>query len=243
MNSRGIDQPDLLRHFSSGSMTIRRRRTALTVFTLLFALGLSDAATAQTIESPPFLRRITVEAHYQLSEVSGQWYQSVYARNSTTGRETTAFMRVRYRSISHGMGIDVALIIKPWISVGLDGHLQRDFSAPTHPWFQSLGVRYGQRDAFIVGAFAEFRPWQRDYQPRRGWFFRGGARELWFDRHLSRDQNVITPTNGQGRDIQAWLGGGYRLNLLSAMSMHIACDLAGGIDSFEGLLRIGGGYR
>jgi hypothetical protein len=203
----------------------------------------STVARAETVATITPWNRLTLDLGYGLSFVRAHIRPSVYYRDSSSGAESSALIHLHYRTISHGVSLDSMMSLVPWFGIGLDLRFQRDFTAPTHDWFEKLGIEYNRRRAWSLGVVVESRPWQRDYGPRSGWFFRGGAHVIWADFAVSRRPGVEVSQNGRSTDLQGSIGGGYRLTLARAVSLHLMADLSQGLDSFEGRLRVGGGIQ
>jgi hypothetical protein len=228
---------------STSDMPWRRTGRPVGGLTFLLAFFVCTAAQAQAPHARTFWDRLTLDVGYELSYFRGLYTFSAYTHDPESGRQVSALMYVHYHSLSQGLGVDVAFSVKPRLGIGLDCHLQQAFTAPTHPWFQTLGIQYGAPRAISLGAFLEFRPWQRDYEPRRGFFLRAGGREVWMDLPLTRTADVVSPTDGHGRQVQGWVGVGYRIAVRSSVSLHLLADMAAGLDNYEGRLRLGGGFQ
>jgi hypothetical protein len=217
-------------------------RTTIFLLHMMVVLLLSGNALAE--KSPLRIpERFAFDVGFETSHISGSSALSYYSRDSLTGAERSALLFVDQTSWSFGLGLDSSYRIRPWLSVGLDTHVQHDADAPHHAWFNRLGLRLGSRTAFSIGPFVEFLPLTRAYATRRGLYVRLGVRELWFERPLSRSASVVSPQDGSGRDVQGWLGLGYRVAVGEIVSLHFMLELARSIDLFEVRFRVGTGYR
>jgi hypothetical protein len=200
-------------------------------------------AAAQAHPTENLWNRLSLDLGYELSYLRADRAVNYYSPNSTPEREVTAFFYVRYKGMSQGLSLNATFAALPWLGVGPEVRVQRDFDSPSHPWFEELGIHYGQRKTVSLGLLVEFRPWHRTFESRKGVFFRFGLRRLWSDWVLTRQPGVTAPTNGHLSDYQQWFAAGYRYGLGRKMSLHLMACASAGIGTLEGGLRLGGGFQ
>jgi len=213
------------------------------IVAFLLTMITSKASLAQATPTYTFWNRLTLDLGYELSYVDSIVVSSYYRSDASTGRESSALIHLRSRTLNHGIGLDSTFAVRPWLGIGWDIRVNRDFSAPSHDWFGDLGVSYGRRRVLGCGVLVEFRPFQRDFAHRRGLFFRAGVDFVARDLVVSREPGVEVSDNGHPNDLQAWFGGGYRLSVGKGLSLHASAEFAGSLDTKESRVRVGGGFQ
>ena len=218
------------------------------VFTsILFVVAVMSStqdAVAQSAARQSGLARITLDWGYALSYQHQISVVDVKSRDPNSARQMAALVDVSNRTLAQGLQLNAAYSLKPWFSLGIQGLMEEGFSAPTHPWLSRFDIRLGRRVCGGLGVFVEFRPKQRDYSPRHGLFLQTGLRWLWsHEEVLSQSPEVLSADRANAQKLLIWGGVGYRVNLRSAISMHLAADAGvNGAQAFAGL-RLGGGFH
>jgi hypothetical protein len=203
----------------------------------------SDAVAA-TPKRPGFWERVTFDLGYEVSFSHENYPVDFSAHDPTTQQQTDAILFVDHVGAAHGIVLSAAFSVAPWLGVGVDGLVQQDFTAPTHPWLEHLGLRLGRRRAAGLGVFAEYRPWQHGYTPLQGWFFRFGARWLWIDRQMTQSPEIVSNARDFSADLYGWASAGYRVHQGSSLSWHLLVDAGVSVSfaSYVGI-RVGGGLH
>jgi hypothetical protein len=230
--------------------TVRREpvaRSIVTAVSCLVAAGVllsARGAWAEPDERPRFWDRFTLDWGYEASLVRENYQLFGYWRDD--GRQVSALVNVRRITGEHGFMLNPALSLKPWFGLGAEASVHGDFSAPPrHPWLDSMGLRLGRKRSVDLGVVMEFRPLQRTYEPRRGFFLRVGARALLTDPDVKRSPQLAASSEYPGvRPVPMWWGGiGYRFSLGGGVSLAVQAHI--GVQPRQEVAGIGvrGGFQ
>jgi hypothetical protein len=187
--------------------------------------------------------RLAVNWGYDLSWVSEQFFVDARATDPTTRSVSNSWVKVRHNTASHGLVLGALARIRPWWAVGPELSAHEHFTAPSEPWLDRVGVRFGKRRTIGTGAVFDFRPLQRTWSARSRLLLRIGLRVLWTDFQLSVDSHVTKPEQRVYPLGMVWGAVGYSFPLGEQVCLDLQAH-AGMTEDLRVLgVRLGGGFR
>lgn len=215
---------------------------------MTFVTNAHGAAPLQNAQAAHDWKRLTLDWGYELSYRRQDFVVALYEHDRRSDRQSSVFVYLRRPTVAQGLYINSTYSVKTWFGLGLDLMIQEDFPAPKSLWekrLETLEFRIGKGQGLTLGAFAEFRPGQHSFTPRRGWFIRAGLRMGVAHYPVHHNPNVESnwaDDTRVGAIAHLWGSGGYRVHLAAAVSMHLSADVGLGFAPYLGL-RLGGGFR
>jgi hypothetical protein len=214
---------------------------------LLFVGSLATSLVSAEQSSPPkshrFEEHLTIDWGYAVS----YWrdIRQINYYREMGKRRAVAVVNSKEWLGAQGFFVAIGGSVTPWVGFSADLRLQEFFTDNRNMVLEEAGVIYRQRGVYEFGAYAEFRPWQRNYGSRRGVYFLIGGHGGGLVVSKQRDSRVpaedVKIDERDNQFIGGWSAAGYRFQVAPGVSLHVSGDVGVYVELAYVGLQIGGG--